>query len=84
MLARPTLKKPSDQDGDGPLKGQGRPTEERFLFRVRCAGPRTVSRRVAFRGFRLMHALRFGADLLVAPHHGPINKIFRHRVDAIL
>jgi hypothetical protein len=34
MLARPTLKKPSEQDGDGPLKGQARPTEERFLLRV--------------------------------------------------
>jgi hypothetical protein len=33
MLARPTLKKP-DQEDATPAKGQARPTEERFLLRV--------------------------------------------------
>jgi hypothetical protein len=35
MLARPTLKKPADQEAaTSPVKGQARPTEERFLLRV--------------------------------------------------
>lgn len=34
MLARPTLKKPSDQGGVSEVKGEVRPTEERFLLRV--------------------------------------------------
>jgi hypothetical protein len=35
MLARPTLKKPQDQENANELaKGQARPTEERFLLRV--------------------------------------------------
>jgi hypothetical protein len=35
MLARPTLKKPQDQEGANEVaKGQARPTEERFLLRV--------------------------------------------------
>jgi hypothetical protein len=34
MLARPTLKKPSDHEGANTTRGQPRPTEECFLLRV--------------------------------------------------
>ena len=34
MLARPTLRKPADQDDLSKPKTQARPTEERFLLRV--------------------------------------------------
>jgi hypothetical protein len=34
MLARPTLKKPSDHEGANTARGQPRPTEEPFPLRV--------------------------------------------------